>query len=259
MLTFSCMGCERMTVCSVLNSQVLPPGLDDHIAEVVDSCRSVLENRLVAVILYGSQARGQTNDQSDMDVYVITLVDIDQHLKTEWEIAKQLGARDVFTDLHIASKSNFLAEISPFHTAAKRDGIVVWGEIDLAESSRPYHVRYEGFFRRSRVWERSKINHWANFEEDDLGCCAELFLETCLVASKHAVQCCLQMRGEGFTSKYAPLIAAAKKYRPEIAGKLDTLRRMDVPGGKAQAEEIIRLASEILKLYDVVADEFSIH
>jgi predicted nucleotidyltransferase len=81
----------------------------------------------VGVILFGSQARGEASDESDVDVLVV-LPDLEKStLDTALDIAWEVGfeAGKVISVVPAASDELELLSASPFFRAVQREGIPV--------------------------------------------------------------------------------------------------------------------------------------
>lgn len=62
--------------------------------EIADSYRSVFGDSLVSVLLYGSYARGDYNEYSDVDIAAIVKgerLDLQKKLETVWDKADEIG------------------------------------------------------------------------------------------------------------------------------------------------------------------------
>ncbi|RMF59342.1 MAG: nucleotidyltransferase domain-containing protein, partial [Bacteroidetes bacterium] len=90
-------------------------------------------NRLVGLVLFGSQARGEANEDSDVDVLVVLRgpVDIFREIKRMGLIQTQLLVRhDVFLSLHPCAEDNLEAvrrgkAEHPFLKAIQAEGVVL--------------------------------------------------------------------------------------------------------------------------------------
>lgn len=199
----------------------LPPKLQPVAREIetaAAAAQQVVPVELMAVVVYGSWARGEGRPDSDVDVAAVCACEVTsalQRLLTD-RIWRQLPSDAKDTFVNAVNLQDFEQETAPFHTAEKRDGIVVWGGVDMRESTRPFHVRYRNFFLRS--WEAESSNvRMARLSLDSSerdGLAGEilgdawgrfLVLKPCAIAAKHCVQINLQMLGLGFTSKWQQL------------------------------------------------------
>jgi len=103
-------------------------GTTPQIAQAVKEFHQRVEATLdtpVEVILYGSHARGDATDDSDVDV-VIILPQLDSRVQAQiadiaWEIGFDRGI--VFSVIPVARTDLALLEVSPFFQAVQREGI----------------------------------------------------------------------------------------------------------------------------------------
>lgn len=62
--------------------------------EIADSCHNVFGDSLVSVLLYGSYARGDYDEYSDVDIAAIVKgerLDLQKKLETVWDRANEVG------------------------------------------------------------------------------------------------------------------------------------------------------------------------
>ncbi len=241
------------------------------IPRVVSRCRREFGDGLEAVIIYGSQARGEARADSDLDVAAVvrSMSDKALHEKTArvaaaLELDQRPGEPETF--IEATPLEDFVAEREPVHTAQKRGGIIVWGDVDLTESRVPFHERYREFFYRSWLWEGGKVAQAkrvvTRWPKDFCSCDA---LDRCAIAAKHAVQCSLQVRGLGFTSNWQQLERLAlSELGPRIAQAFARLAaRYALEGNRhrrgystEQARRDVRDATVVLRLYAATARRF---
>jgi predicted nucleotidyltransferase len=96
--------------------------------KIKQSLLAEYHQRLKGVVLYGSQARGQANENSDVDILVLLDgpvnygTDLDRNLKALYPLALQLGRR-------ISAKPVMLSEYQtldcPLYQNAHREGIML--------------------------------------------------------------------------------------------------------------------------------------
>jgi len=85
-------------------------------------------------------------------------------------------------------------------------------------------VKYKEFFKKSEDFENNKIKITEELYKKEL---YSGILELCFIASKHAIQAYLAIKGKGFTSKIRSLIYLAKEYiDEEVKNAFEELCRM---------------------------------
>ena len=103
----------------------------------------------------------------------------------------------------------FKMEKLPLFTAAKRKGIIVFGNIDLKESPESSEVKYKDFFKKSLEFESKKVEIAERMLQDKL---PSGVFALCFVASKHLLQAGLAMKGIGFSSKIKILLPLIEEH-----------------------------------------------
>lgn len=84
--------------------------------------------RLVALVLYGSQARGDADAGSDVDVLVVLEGPVDPGLevaRTEFDVADVSLGHDAAVVCFFVSREQFERERSPLLINVRREGIAV--------------------------------------------------------------------------------------------------------------------------------------
>ncbi|HBY20899.1 MAG TPA: hypothetical protein DEG71_07815 [Clostridiales bacterium] len=114
-------------------TQIKDNNLKIILDEVTKNMKSLFYDKLDEVILYGSYARNEQDEGSDVDIFVVVDIDEDSINKYKYIIA------DVMTELSLKynilisitevnlSKFNEYKEILPFFNNIKREGIEVYG------------------------------------------------------------------------------------------------------------------------------------
>lgn len=208
-----------------------------------------------AVILYGSLAKGTARENSDVDLLAVYRRKDKRARQFIDEALRSVNMDRDFTVVH-ASLRDFAEEKWPVFTSAKIDGKVIFGGVDLSLSKMPPPIRYSEFFKKSRDFELHKIELARKLLTDDI---PNRVADYCFIASKHAVQAALAMRGKGFSSKMDILAPLAKEcFGKEIASKFQKLFRIYeksegifVNITKKDAKLAIKCAKGIFKVYDM--------
>ncbi len=207
-----------------------------------------------AVILYGSWVKGTAREDSDVDLLAIYRRRDKKTSATVNELVNNIDMDRDFTVVH-ALQNDFIKEKWPVYTAAKAEGRVIFGDIDLSRCDTPPPTRYSEFFKTSRDFESRKVELAEKFLKGGL---TSGVIDHCFIASKHAVQAALAMRGKGFSSKMNVLLPLAKEcFGTETAQKLRKLYELykrseaiftDIT--KKDAKLAVRYAKDVLKVYD---------
>jgi len=173
------------------------------------------------LILYGSWVKGTAHADSDIDLLVL-FDRIDKEMeKSVRDIERSISAERSITIIP-SSLEDFKNERIPLYTAVKREGKIIYGNADLSINPEPPEIKYSGFFKKSYEFETQKIRVAEELLEKDL--LTSGIVDLCYVASKHAIQAALAMKGEGYSSKVAVLLPLAAKYfGNEIAERFERL------------------------------------
>ena len=109
----------------------LPINIQQSINKFVEGCSKILGNRLKKIILYGSYARGDYNNSSDIDILVLT----DYKPSQFYSVLEKLSGMTYDIDLDynvilmplINNIKNYNDGIDsiPFFTNIHREGVVV--------------------------------------------------------------------------------------------------------------------------------------
>ena len=106
---------------------MLPDGMSN---DLVNAMLDIFGDRLLSVVLYGSVARGEQTDESDIDVAIFlrepltkeekrkmlsALVDLD------WKYDRMLSVNDIEQAVF-----DHWADVLPYYSNIKKEGIVLW-------------------------------------------------------------------------------------------------------------------------------------
>ena len=89
-------------------------------------------DKLDKVVLYGSYARGDNTEESDVDVLVLTNMEPEENRKILWTLNKifsRVGLEhDILLSMFLLGKKAFHARkpILPFYQNIEKDGVVVY-------------------------------------------------------------------------------------------------------------------------------------
>jgi predicted nucleotidyltransferase len=185
--------------------------IQSPIKEILESIKKKLsknfKDNLKSLILYGSWVKGTANGDSDIDLIAILRR---MNKKTRKRIHDIKSEIDINRSISIVpvSLNDFKSEKLPLYTAVKKEGRVIYGEIDLSINPVPEKVKYADFFKRSNKFESDKIKIAEELLDKNL---TSGIAEICFIASKHAIQATLAMEGKGYTSKISLLLPLARK------------------------------------------------
>lgn len=111
----------------------LPTKINSIVDEFVKGVNQILGNRVKKVILYGSYARGDYNESSDIDIMILTdLTDneIIEYRDKIWDYAYDIEFDNNF-DVQLSplvkniDKFNYWLEALPFYMNVQREGVVL--------------------------------------------------------------------------------------------------------------------------------------
>jgi predicted nucleotidyltransferase len=106
--------------------------LDEITGKVCVSAKDVLGDKLEKVYLFGSYARGDYDDESDIDIMVLADIAPEEANKTREKIHDHTGdidlEYDVVTCLHITCSAIFHKYINvlPYYMNVQREGVVLY-------------------------------------------------------------------------------------------------------------------------------------
>ena len=111
----------------------LPTKIDNVIQEFIKGVKDILGERAKKIILYGSYARGDYNDSSDIDIMILTdLSDeeivryrneiLDYAYDIEWDNNFDITLSPLVKNI---DKFNYWLEALPFYRNVQKEGIVL--------------------------------------------------------------------------------------------------------------------------------------
>ena len=107
----------------------LPKTIDNIIQEFVEEVKKVMGKRVKKIILYGSYARGDYNDNSDIDIMISDKEIIEYRSKVS-DIAFDIEFDNDF-DVMLSplvkniDKFNYWLEALPFYMNVKKEGVIL--------------------------------------------------------------------------------------------------------------------------------------
>lgn len=104
--------------------------LDDMREELVRGLISIFQNNISMIILYGSMARNEATDESDIDVAIIVKNQMDNDTKRQfvsWVADMDIRYERVFSIVDI-QESNMMKweKVLPFYQNIRKEGIILW-------------------------------------------------------------------------------------------------------------------------------------
>lgn len=174
--------------------------------------------------------------------------------KSVCDITREVSEQRSIT-IVISNLEDFIKEKIPLYTAVKKEGKIIWGDVDLTLNPESPEIKYAEAYKKSKEFETEKVMIAEDILKDHPSYGTA---ELCYVASKHAIQIALAMKGLGYSSKVSVLLPLAKAHLgDEVAEnfrKLFDLYIKSEYGLEFLTEDESRLAveyaKEILKVYE---------
>ncbi len=182
--------------------------VDEVLREIARRLKSNFKDNLQAIILYGSWAKGRAREDSDIDLLIIFEEDTSEFRKRTHEVIRDLDCGKEIS-IVVTSEKDFEQEKLPLFTAVKKEGSLLYGDMDLRVNPKPSAEKYKKFFEKSKECECGKVRMAKEFLKK--GFLSSVILN-CYIASKHAFQAGLAMKGIGFSSKFSILAEWVERY-----------------------------------------------
>jgi predicted nucleotidyltransferase len=106
------------------------PALNEIMKRIAGQAKSAFGDKLDKVILYGSYARGDYDNESDIDVMVIADIKHDDCLRAYEDHFNSFGSAidleyDVLTSIHVLDSATFYywLDVVPFYKNVMREGV----------------------------------------------------------------------------------------------------------------------------------------
>lgn len=104
-----------------------------NLPEIIDSIKSWFKahysEQIVQIVLYGSQARGEAQPNSDIDLLIVmkSAFDYTDEIEKTSRLIQELSLKyDTVISRAFVSEQRFNQEKSPFLLNVHREGIVLW-------------------------------------------------------------------------------------------------------------------------------------
>lgn len=103
---------------------------DEMREELVQGLTDILGNNISMIILYGSVARGDATEESDVDIAIVVRSQMDDGTKRRflsWAADMDIRYERVFSIVDIQeSNMKKWEDVLPFYRNVKKEGIVLW-------------------------------------------------------------------------------------------------------------------------------------
>jgi predicted nucleotidyltransferase len=103
---------------------------DDIKEELVQGLTEIFQKNMSAIILYGSVARGDATDESDIDIAIIIKDEMDNQTKSRfisWAADMDIRHERAFSIVDIKEENMKKWErVLPFYQNIRKEGIVLW-------------------------------------------------------------------------------------------------------------------------------------
>lgn len=104
--------------------------LDEMKEELVQGLTTIFQNNISMIILYGSVARNEATNESDVDIAIIIKKEMDDQTKKRfisWAADMDIRYEKVFSIVDIREDNMKKWErVLPFYQNIRKDGIVLW-------------------------------------------------------------------------------------------------------------------------------------
>lgn len=98
--------------------------------ELIWGLKDIFRNNITMIILYGSAARGNATEESDIDIAIVVRSQMDDATKRRflsWAADMDIRYERVFSIVDIEeSNMKKWEDVLPFYRNVKKEGIVLW-------------------------------------------------------------------------------------------------------------------------------------
>ena len=112
---------------------MLSDNINNLTQEIVDGGIELLGDKISKIVLYGSYARGDYDNESDIDIMFLLNCneqDISKYRKKMCRLSSRIGLDyNIMVSLFIKDKDSFYdrLDVLPFYQNVEREGIVLYG------------------------------------------------------------------------------------------------------------------------------------
>jgi len=189
-------------------SNVISGAIKATIKDIRKNLTEKFQDNIKCIILYGSWIKGSAREDSDIDLLVVFDRINKETGKSVHNILNSIKTERSITIVP-SSLKDFQNEKLPLYTAVKKEGKVIYGDVDFSINPEPPRIKYSEFFKRSHEFESQKIKIAEELLEKNI---TSGSADLCFVASKHAIQAALAMKGKGYSSKIKILLPLTERY-----------------------------------------------
>ena len=104
--------------------------MDEVRKELVEGLTGIFQNNISMIILYGSTARNEATNESDIDIAIIIKNEMDRQTKKQfinWAADMDMRYEKVFSIVDIQEDNMKKWEsVLPFYQNIRKEGIVLW-------------------------------------------------------------------------------------------------------------------------------------
>ena len=100
--------------------------------QIIESAKELYKDNLYKILLYGSYARGDHNEESDVDIMILldcNESELNQYRKNTSKMASRIGLdNDVEVSLVLRDRANYedRQRIMPFYSNVSREGVLFY-------------------------------------------------------------------------------------------------------------------------------------
>ena len=111
----------------------IPNNIEKAIKELKVGINKILKNKVKKIILYGSYARGDYRENSDLDIMILTNMSEEKivDIRTEiWDLAYDIGLEnDIIISILVKNINdyNYWLDTLPFYMNIQKEGVVLNG------------------------------------------------------------------------------------------------------------------------------------
>ena len=105
--------------------------LDEITGKVAAEAKRILDERLISVVLFGSYARGDYDDESDIDIMLLVNCDKSEYAEIKKKLYKEASMISLENDIEVSltlveiSKFEMYKDCYPFYENIESEGIKI--------------------------------------------------------------------------------------------------------------------------------------